>query len=163
MKIIEVKTPPQKREFLMVPVRLYANEPNWIRPLDKDVENVFSPDKNKTFKNGECIRWLLQNEQGETIGRVAAFVNNKTVSKGNDQPTGGMGFFECINNQTAAFLLFDSCKKWLQLKGMEAMDGPINFGSRDRWWGLLVDGYEKEPNYQCNYNFPYYKDFFEAY
>lgn len=163
MIIIEVKTQPQKREFLMVPVRLYAHEPNWIRPLDKDVENVFSSEKNKTFKNGECIRWILQNEKGETIGRVAAFVNNKTVAKGNDQPTGGMGFFECINDQKAAFLLFDTCKHWLESKGMEAMDGPINFGSRDRWWGLLVDGFDKEPNYQCNYNFPYYKDFFEAY
>jgi len=46
---------------------------------------------------------------------------------------------------------------------MEAMDGPVNFGSRDRWWGLLVEGYENEPNYQCNYNFPYYKEFFELY
>ncbi|PZR31491.1 MAG: hypothetical protein DI538_20910, partial [Azospira oryzae] len=45
----------------------------------------------------------------------------------------------------------------------EAMDGPINFGNRDRWWGLQVEGYDREPNYQCNYNFPYYKDFFEAY
>jgi hypothetical protein len=43
------------------------------------------------------------------------------------------------------------------------MDGPINFGSRDRWWGLLIDGYDREPNYQCNYNPPYYKDFFETY
>lgn len=43
------------------------------------------------------------------------------------------------------------------------MDGPINFGSRDRWWGLLIEGYDRQPNYQCNYNFPYYKDFFESY
>ncbi len=163
MKILEVKTQAHKREFLLAPVKLYAKEPKWIRPLDKDVENVFSPEKNKTFQNGECIRWILQNDEGESIGRVAAFVNNKTVTKGNDQPTGGMGFFECIQNQEAAFLLFDTCKKWLQSKGMEAMDGPINFGSRDRWWGLLVDGFDKEPNYQCNYNFPYYKEFFEAY
>src|SRR5690606_32046611 len=46
---------------------------------------------------------------------------------------------------------------------MEAMDGPINFGNRDRWWGLLVEGFDREPNYQCNYNFSYYKDLFEAY
>ncbi len=39
----------------------------------------------------------------------------------------------------------------------------INFGSRDRWWGLLIEGFDQEPNYQCNYNFPYYKEFFEAY
>jgi hypothetical protein len=51
----------------------------------------------------------------------------------------------------------------LQERGMEAMDGPINFGDRDRWWGLLVEGFDREPNYQCNYQHPYYKTFFEAY
>lgn len=163
MKIIEVVTPQQKHDFLVLPVRLYKKESNWIRPLDKDIESVFDPDKNKTFRHGSCIRWILHNDAGETIGRVAAFVNDKIVHKGNEQPTGGMGFFECVEDQTAAFLLLDQCKTWLQQKGMEAMDGPINFGSRDRWWGLLIEGFEREPNYQCNYNFPYYQKFFEAY
>ena len=163
MKIQEVTNVHHAKEFLLMPVRLYKNEPRWIRPLDKDVENVFNPEKNKTFRHGKCIRWILLDNNNQTIGRVAAFVNEKTVSKGNKQPTGGIGFFECIDNKAAAFMLFDQCKTWLASNGMEAMDGPINFGSRDRWWGLLVEGYENEPNYQCNYNFPYYKDFFEAY
>lgn len=163
MRIVEVTTPDQAREFLMLPVRLYKNEPNWIRPLDKDIESVFDKERNKAFRNGQCIRWILLNDRGETVGRVAAFINNKTVHKGNDQPTGGMGFFECINDQAAAFKLLDVCKTWLSERGMEAMDGPINFGSRDRWWGLLVEGFDRQPNYQCNFNFPYYKDFFEAY
>jgi len=162
MEVKEVVTADQIREFLQLPIRLYKNTPPWIRPLDTDVESVFDKEKNKTFRHGECIRWILV-ENGKTIGRVAAFVDQKTVNKGNDQPTGGMGFFECIESKEAAFLLFDQCKKWLQSKDMEAMDGPINFGNRDRWWGLQVEGYEREPNYQCNYNFPYYKDFFEAY
>jgi hypothetical protein len=163
MKIVEVATKVLEQEFLMLPVRLYKNEPHWIRPLDKDILTVFDKQKNKAFRHGECQRWLLYSDDNEVIGRVSAFVNQKTVLKGNDQPTGGMGFFECINNQDAAFLLFDQCKAWLQAKGMEAMDGPVNFGSRDRWWGLLIEGFDREPNYQCNYNFPYYKDFFEAY
>ena len=49
-----------------------------------------------------------------------------------------MGFFECINDESVAFAMFDKCKAWLQERGMEAMDGPINFGERDRWWGLVV-------------------------
>jgi hypothetical protein len=163
MTIQEVTTSLQAKEFLKLPVKLYKNETNWIRPLDKDIESVFDKERNKTFRHGECTRWILLNEKNETIGRVAAFVNKKTVSKGNDQPTGGMGFFECINDKQAAFMLFDQCKQWLKSKGMEAMDGPINFGTRDRWWGLLVEGFDREPNYQCNYNFSYYKDFFEAY
>jgi hypothetical protein len=163
MKLIEVTTKEHINEFLNFPVRLYKNEPHWIRPLDKDIESVFDKEKNKTFRHGECTRWILVDDKNETIGRVAAFVNNKTVNKANDQPTGGLGFFDCINDQAAAFFMFDACKEWLKSKGMEAMDGPINFGARDRWWGLLIEGFDRDPNYQCNYNFPYYKNFFEAY
>lgn len=163
MKIVEVNTKTLIREFVKLPVKLYKNESHWIRPLDKDIEAVFDPGKNKTFRHGECIRWILQDGKGQTIGRIAAFVNNKTVDKDNDQPTGGIGFFECINDRDAAFLLFDTARQWLESKGIEAMDGPINFGERDKWWGLLVDGFDIDPNYCCNYNFPYYQELFEAY
>src|SRR5688572_28636727 len=163
MKVVTVVSKQQEREFLMLPVRLYKNEAHWIRPLDKDIIAVFDRQKNKTFRHGECERWLLLDSNEEVIGRVAAFVNQRTVMKGNDQPTGGIGFFECINDKKSAFMLLDQCRHWLSSKGMEAMDGPINFGNRDRWWGLLIDGFDKDPNYQCNYNFSYYKNFFEEY
>jgi hypothetical protein len=45
---------------------------------------------------------------------------------------------------------------------MQAMDGPINFGERDRWWGLIVQGFQ-EPPYGMNYNPPYYQNLFEQY
>ena len=163
MKVIEVKDKKYRREFINLPVRLYKNEKYWIRPLDKDIEAFFDPEVNKAFNHGECTRWILQDAQGMTIGRVAAFVNEKTARKDNDQPTGGLGLFECINDQEAANLIFNTCKSWLEEREMEAMDGPINFGERDRWWGCLADGFDIEPNYQCNYNFPYYLELFENY
>jgi hypothetical protein len=163
MKIREVISAADKKEFLQLPVRLYKDEPNWIQPLDKDINAVFDPSKNKAFRTGKITRWLLLNDQHEAIGRIAAFYDQKFSKKGNDQPTGGIGYFECIQDQSAAFLLFDQCKKWLIENGMEAMDGPVNFGSREKWWGLLIEGFNIQPNYQCNYNFPYYHNFFEAY
>jgi hypothetical protein len=45
---------------------------------------------------------------------------------------------------------------------MEAMDGPINFGERDSWWGLITEGFTP-PQYKMNYNPPYYKELFESY
>lgn len=160
MKILEVTTPAQAKEFLEMAVRLYKSEQNWIRPLDKDIEGLFHPDTNKLYKQGgKAKRWLLLNEKRETIGRVAAFLNPKWKES---QPTGGLGFFECIDDVSAAYLLFDTAKDWLASEGMEAMDGPVNFGERDRWWGLLVDGYT-EPNYGMPWNFPYYRHFFESY
>ncbi|HEV7351176.1 hypothetical protein [Telluribacter sp.] len=164
MEIVEVGNDAYLRsEFLQLPVRIYRNNPYWIRPLDKDIEEVFDEKKNKLFSDGECIRWLALDGTGQTIGRIAAFYNQKLAEKGNDQPTGGMGFFECVNNQDVAFLLFNTCRDWLEARGMEAMDGPINFGDRDRHWGLLIDGYEKEPTYGMGYHMPYYRPYFDAY
>ncbi len=161
MNLKEVSSDEDKREFLEFPPRLYHNNPHFIRPLDKDVAQVFDPKKNKAFRHGELIRWLLLNDSGITVGRMAAFVNRKTAAK-NDQPTGGFGFFECIDDQRAANMLFDAGVEWLKQRKMEAVDGPVNFGERDRWWGLLVDGFY-EPVYCMNYNPPYYRQLFENY
>ena len=54
-------------------------------------------------------------------------------------------------------MLFEASRMWLASRGMEAMDGPINFGQRRDWWGLLVEGYEFQPLYKNPYNPPYYK------
>ncbi|ANH82206.1 hypothetical protein A8C56_15645 [Niabella ginsenosidivorans] len=162
MHIIEVTSPALAKAFLQVNVSINKNDPNYIRPLDKDVEAVFDPKKNKAFRFGEAIRWILQDEQGKPIGRIAAFTNKKYKTKGDDGPVGGMGFFDCIHNQDAANLLLGTAKKWLEEKGMTAMDGPINFGERDKWWGLLIEGFEP-PLYCMNYNPPYYKELLEAY
>src|ERR1700761_4793999 len=98
MRMHEVKTEDEKKQFLLLPNDLYKNDPNWIRPLDKDIEEVFDPEKNKFFKRGECTRWILKDDHNKTIGRVAAFVNRQYKEA---QPTGGIGFFECINDQDA--------------------------------------------------------------
>lgn len=159
MKIKEVISKEDIRNFLEMPEKIYKNDPKWIRPLNKDIEDVFDSKKNKLFKTGKCKRWLLYNDQNETIGRIAAFVNKKYKQ---EQPTGGIGFFEVIEDEQAAHFLLDHCHEWLKGEGMEAMDGPINFGERDRWWGLVTKGFY-EPLYCMNYNPPYYRDFFESY
>lgn len=154
-----MNSPTQIRQFLDLPIRIYKDDPNWIQPLDKDIEAVFNQKENKFFRTGVCKRWLMADEQGEIIARIAAFVSKKYKQ---EQPTGGIGFFECIEDEKAAHFLFDHCREWLKEQGMEAMDGPINFGERDRFWGLVTDGYF-EPLYGMNYNPPYYKRFFENY
>jgi hypothetical protein len=161
MELKVVSTPEDEKKFLELPLKIYRDDPEWIRPLDKDIKQVFDKNKNKFFRHGDAVRWLLYSDSNELIGRIAAFVNEKAARK-NEQPTGGIGFFECINNQEAANMLFDAGKKWLEAKGMEAMDGPVNFGERDRWWGLLVEGFYA-PGYCMNYNPPYYRSLFENY
>ena len=162
MKLTKVTSKKLLKKFIKLSVLLYKDEPFWIRPMDKDIEGIFQPEENTYFEHGDCTCWILE-DNGAVVGRIAAFFDNRKSTKDYQQPTGGIGFFECINNQEAANLLFDTGKQWLIEHGMEAMDGPINFGDRDKWWGLLTKGFDIEPSYQCNYHLPYYQELFENY
>jgi len=104
-RLIEVTDKRTIKEFLDFPATLYKNDKNWIRPLDEDIEKVFNPKKNKLLRRGNAIRWILKNETNNIVGRIAAFYNEQNIKK-YDQPTGGCGFFDCINDKLAAKSLF---------------------------------------------------------
>ena len=165
MQLIEVQTPGQQQQFCDLPHRLHRHAAAYIGPLDNDIEAVFDPAKNKLFAaGGTAQRWLLASPQGEVLGRIAAFINPLT-SHATDPtlPAGGMGFFECIDDQAAATQLLDVASQWLQARGMLAVDGPINFGDRDRFWGVLIEGFDREPNYGMFWSPPYYRQLLETY
>ncbi|MDF1672040.1 MAG: hypothetical protein P1U41_00920 [Vicingaceae bacterium] len=156
MQIIEVKDSKTIKDFLNLPYKIYQNDKNWIPHLKQDIEKVFNPEQNKAHANGKIIRWILK-DNNQTIGRVAAFINHEEVSNG------GIGFFECINNQDAANKLFDISKEWLTKQGAELMDGSINFGEKNMFWGVLTENFTEPNSYSMNYNPVYYNDLFKAY
>jgi hypothetical protein len=163
MQLIEVNNASTAKDFIRVNVLLNRSNPNYIRALDNEVNDVFDPSKNKNYKYGETKRWILKDSNGKLTGRIAAFTHSKYVNKGTGFATGGIGFFDCSDDQSAANKLFDAAKEWLQRKGMEAMDGPINFGDRDKWWGLMVAGFYKPSIYGMPFNPSYYEKLFEGY
>ncbi|MGC9352908.1 MAG: GNAT family N-acetyltransferase [Mariniphaga sp.] len=161
MQLIEITDKKTQKFFHKVPHPIYKGDPNWACPLEGMVENVFNPKKNPSFKRGEAIRWVLLDDNKKPIGRIAAFYN-LDKAKTFEQPTGGCGFFECVDNQEAANKLFDAARDWLKSKGMEAMDGPVNFGENYMNWGLLADGFIPQ-GFGMPYNPPYYVKLFENY
>lgn len=155
-------------DWIRLPWTIYKSDTNWIPHLKQDIEKVFDPQRNKLLapasegaRQGRAMRWVVY-RQDKAIGRIAAFVNPKTAWS-EAQPTGGVGFFECINDQAAAALLFNTARQWLEQQGMEAMDGPINLGDRNMFWGLLTKNFTDPPIYGTNYNPPYYVELFERY
>lgn len=162
-KLQEVCDKRSEQEFLDLVERIYAGNPYYVRPIDGSIRGIFDPKKNRLFEQGEAIRWIVRSvTTGEVVGRIAAFYNREQAAL-EEQPTGGCGFFEAIDNYEVARMLFDAARWWLEDRGMEAMDGPINFGPRDAFWGLLVENFECEPLFENPYNPPYYKALFERY
>jgi hypothetical protein len=160
VKVVETKE--DIKLFHLLPYKIYKNDPNWIPHVKQEVEQVFNCRKNKYFNHGFCIRWIARNQNNEITGRIAAFVNEKKAYTFK-QPTGGIGFFECINDYALACSLFDTAKTWLISKNMAAMDGPVNFGENNKFWGLMIDNFDFPPYYGQNYNPPWYKTFFQSY
>ncbi len=160
MQVIKVNDKASVNAFHELPYLIYRDDPNWIPPLRTMVESIFDPRMNHSLKKGNICRWLLQ-EKGKFIGRIAAF-HVQTYALSFDQPTGGIGFFECVDDQKAASLLFETACSWLKDHGMEAADGPINVGENFFNWGLLVKGFMPQ-GFGMPYNPAYYRSLFENY
>ena len=150
----------QANIFCSMTAALYVSDPNYVQPLHRDVKEIFDPSINQNFATGAAKRWLLLHS-GRAIGRIAAFFKHPSSSFSETLKPAGIGFFECINSQLAADLLFSEAESWLLAQGFNAIDGPINFGERDRWWGLLTDG-QGMPSYGCNHHLKYYKALFQS-
>jgi len=160
MKAIIANNDKLWKRWLTVPDFIYANDANYIPHIRQDIEGIFNPNKNKLYSQGSAACWLLLDESDKAIGRVAAFFSKK-YSDAQTQKTGGIGFFECTDNDEAAQLLLSTATEWLRELGVEAIDGPINFGEKEAYWGLLIENFTDMGSFRMNYNPPYYRRFFE--
>lgn len=162
MSVIDVGDKKSEELFIDVPKALLQDDPFWIPIITAEVRSIFDPSANPYFKHGVAKRWIVVDAYGEVLGRIAAFINFEKMYDGNKK-TGCIGFFDCINNRDAAFLLFDTAIEWLVKRyQVDAVDGPVNFGENDKYWGLLIKGFTP-PSYGMNYNPAYYQDLFELY
>lgn len=160
MQVVKVTEKEHVDAFHQLPYTIYKNDKNWIPPLRMMVESIFDPKKNNSLGKGQAERWLVYRDD-ELVGRIAAFhIQNYTSQF--EQPTGGVGFFECVDEQQVANLLFDTAKGWLTGQGVEAMDGPINIGENFFNWGLLVDGFVQQ-SFGMNYQPKYYYALWDSY
>lgn len=160
MEIIQVNDKQTINEFHQLPITLYKNDTNYTPLLRIMIEDTFNPEKNSKFETGDARRWIAKKD-GKCVGRIAAFFD-EDYSQQYNQPTGCCGFFESVDSDEVAFTLFETAKKWLAENGMEAMDGPVNFGENFFYWGLLVEGFMPQ-TFGMQYNPPYYRRLFESY
>jgi hypothetical protein len=83
MQLVEVTDKQTAKDFLEVNALLNQGNPKYIRSLDNEVNEVFDPARNKNYKYGETKRWIAMSDDGQLIGRIAAFTNSKYINKGN--------------------------------------------------------------------------------
>jgi GNAT superfamily N-acetyltransferase len=148
------------RAFVRFPWRVYRGDPNWVPPLIAEQLRTLDPAHNPFFQRADVALFLARRGR-EVVGRVAAFLDRGAVERP-DEPVGGFGFFEVVEEYPVAARLLDAAAAWLRERDARMMRGPMNFNSADHS-GVLIGGADCPPAMLESHTPPYYADFLERY
>lgn len=137
------------KDFLRLPYRIYAGDPNWVAPLLRDVKAMFDRDKHPFHEHSDVEPFVAYRD-GQAVGRIVA-IHNRNHVRFHEEPVGFFGFFECEDLQETADDLFARAGEWLRERGLETMRGPASFSTNEEA-GLLIEGFEFPPMVMMPYN-----------
>ncbi len=147
MKLIRVRSKKELAGFIELPYRLHKNEPNWIAPLKMMEWDTF------LGVEQEHALFMVEDE-GEVVGRIAAFVDRKYDTYHPEENAGFWGSFESVDDEHVMRMLMDAALEWLSARGKTLIRGPINFVSQSI--GFVVEGFDVPPSFMSPFNPPYY-------
>ncbi len=156
-RIIEVSDKHDVRRFIRFPDELYRGCPQYVPALHSD--EMFLLTGVSTLSYCRRKMWLALS-QGRVVGRICAIINpryNEIYGTENVR----FGWFDCIDDIDVARLLVGTAEKWAAEQGMTRIHGPLGYNTLGKQ-GLLVEGFEYVPPFNCPYNYPYYGDFLSA-
>ena len=152
-----VETKQQVKQFIKMAFDIYANDPNWVAPLNMDSAQRLDPKQEPFYQNADLQMFMAYNQNNKIVGRIAA-IDNKLFNQIHANANMGFwGFFECENNQTTANALFEAAAQWLKPRGLNRVQGPASPSSNHEY-GLLTEGFDDPPRLMMTYNPPYYRD-----
>jgi hypothetical protein len=161
VQVRAIATPEEIEQFLDVPAKVYAHDPNWVPPLRSSVAKQLAPD-NPFLQYGKLQAFIAvkPGKSGEeVVGRIVASVNQRLIER-EGKNVGLFGFFECIEDLSVAEALLQAACQWLQEQDMTRARGPIDLSTHNNCL-LLVDGFDSPPMMMMPYNPPYYPSFIE--
>ena len=142
------------KDFILLPYRLYQDNPYWVAPLLSEEKRFLSQTHNPFLKRNPVIYYVCY--RGKIpVGRIAGIINNEHNKVQNEQ-TAFFGFFESIQDSEVARLLFQAASQWAKARGAEVLRGPTNFTLNDVS-GLLIEGFAEPPFIMMPYNPSYYE------
>lgn len=149
-----------KQYFIDFPFNLYRDSNYWVPPFISDMKLIFDRKKHPFYQHSEAAFFLVRSEN-QVIGRLAA-IHNINYAKYHQKPIGFFYFFDSINDQKVANLLFDSALDWFKKRGVKIIIGPKGF-LRSNGIGILTQGFDYLPAVGIPYNYPYYDTLIKNY
>ena len=158
IKIVEVKTKKQIKEFVELPLRMYKDNPYYVPSMYGDEVALFSK---KSIHNLTCDQiFFIAYRDNKVVGRIQGIVQNQ-YNEINNTKKARFSRFHCEDNIDTATKLFEAVESWAKEKGLEEIIGPMGYNDLDRE-GLLIEGFDYLNTYEEEYNFPYYQKLIEA-
>jgi len=149
----------ERKQFLMLPWRIYENDPHWVPPLLTEVKEFLDPKKHPFYLHGEAVQ-LLATRDGVPVGRTLVS-DDSLYNRHYSTNLGCFGMFECVDDRPTAHALLDAAADWLQARGRDTVMGPIDY-STNYPCGLLVDGFDTPPRVMMNHQRQYYAPLLES-
>ena len=147
-----------RKQFVDFAWEVYANDPAWIPPLKDEVHGLLDPKKNPWFEHARAQLWLAE-RGGKVVGRISAQVD-ELVLEHMGAGTGQWGFFDALDGETAAALIY-TAEEWLRAQGMTRALGPFALGVWDEP-GLEIEGNDQPPTVMMGHHLPGYAAWIEA-
>jgi len=157
IKIKEIKSKKEMKQFVTFPFGLYANNKFWVPPIIKDEIKSFDKTKNPVFKNATA-QFFLAYKDNKIVGRIAAIMNQTEIKDQNIKKM-RFGWFDFIDDFNVSKALLDKVYEIGKQQNLEYLEGPVGFSSMDKV-GVLTSGFNKLGRMVTWYNHPYYKDHF---
>jgi hypothetical protein len=142
----------QIEEFIRLPGRLSAADPNWIEPLWFERRRFLSPRHNPFFEHAEVAMWLAMRD-GRPVGRISAQIDRLAPAV-DGLKLGYFGMLAAERNPETLAALFETAEAWLTERGMAVIRGPFDFGI-NQTSGLLIDGFDTPPSLMMGHDQPW--------
>lgn len=159
IRLLEKANENDINKFKRLPYDLYKGNKNWVPPFPGAIEKVMTPSSHPFYAHSEADFFLVE-EGSEVLGRIAV-LHHRNYSALHKKEIGFFYLFECVNDQEAANLLFQSIEKWCKERNITRITGPRGFLRTDGI-GLLIEGFEHMPAVGVPYNLPYYQSLVES-
>ncbi len=141
VEIRETRIGGKLKDFLDVVDHIYRDDPNFVRPLDMDLEQRLSK-KNPFFEHGEATIFTAH-RNGWCVGRCTAQIDREHLERYKED-VGFFGFLDTIDDPEVAKALLDAAAKWLKARGMKKIRGPLSLNINEEM-GCLVEGFDTPP------------------
>lgn len=156
--IREISSKRDISRFVRFPEKLYRDSSEWVPPLrSSEKKSLISSAPAKYCK---LKMWVVEDSKGHIQGRIAGMINPR-YNELYAVKRARFGWFDSVNNQEVSSLLLGAAEEWAASEGMTEIHGPLYYNTLGRQ-GMLVEGFENRPVFNCLYNYPYYKDLIEA-